>query len=305
VIRTRTRLVRADGTDWAWRLSLKVCGGRDSLTARLLVNASGPWVAGGGAERALRRPLPAPVPLLNAATLSSDGDSATTAPICSGAKIAAPALPRARFHPHRHDPRGVSGRVVAPSADGIAALCAATRAFLRDPVAAGLLSGRLRRSRTTLGQAEPGPTPPPCRAVDFAWDGIEALVARTQARWPFLDEPHAHRLVSAYGTRVERILNGARRLEDLGPCFGADLAATEIRYLKRDECAQTAEDGRWRRSKLGLRLHGEQQAAVAALWPWTATPSRTDRRMATIVVTRFTRRQLRHGPMPRQSLRAA
>jgi glycerol-3-phosphate dehydrogenase len=75
VIRTRTRLVRADGTDWAWRLSLKVCGGRDSLTARLLVNASGPWVAG-GAERALRRPRPAPVPLLDAATLSSNGDSA-------------------------------------------------------------------------------------------------------------------------------------------------------------------------------------------------------------------------------------
>jgi glycerol-3-phosphate dehydrogenase len=108
--------------------------------------------------------------------------------------------------------------------------------------------------------------------VDFAWDGIEALVARPQARWPFLNEPHADRLVSAYGTRVERILNGARRLEDLGPCFGADLTATEIRYLQRDECAQTAEDVLWRRSKLGLRLHGEQQAALARFMAMDGDP---------------------------------
>jgi glycerol-3-phosphate dehydrogenase len=82
----------------------------------------------------------------------------------------------------------------------------------------------------------------PLPGGDFAWDGIEALVARTQARWPFLNEAHARRLARAYGTRLERIMDGARRLEDLGTCFGANLTAAEIRYLQRHESAKTAED---------------------------------------------------------------
>ena len=69
--------------------------------------------------------------------------------------------------------------------------------------------------------------------------------------------------MSAYGTRLERIVDGARRLEDLGPSFGADLTAAEIRYLQRHEWAKTAEDVLWRRSKLGLHLRPEQQAALA------------------------------------------
>jgi glycerol-3-phosphate dehydrogenase len=58
-------------------------------------------------------------------------------------------------------------------------------------------------------------------------------------------------------------MDGARRLEDLGTCFGADLSAAEIRYLQRHEWAKTAEDVLSRRSKLGLRLRPEQQTALA------------------------------------------
>jgi glycerol-3-phosphate dehydrogenase len=313
VIRTRTRLVRAEGENREWRLSLKVRGGRDRVTARVLVNAAGPWVAG-VAERVLRRPLQGPAGLLKASHIvvrrrfghdcgylfaSEDRRAAFAIPYEHDFTLIGSTQ---EAHPAEPD-------VVVPSADGMAALCAATREFLREPVTAeeivwpfaGLQALHSVGSRTaqvwldaTAGSAPlltvyggaimsyrslvaralaqiadyfvAGSTATdaaPLPGGDFAWDGIEALVARTQARWPFLNEAHARRLVSAYGTRLERIVDGARRLEDLGPSFGADLTAAEIRYLQRHEWAETAEDVLWRRSKLGLHLQPEQQAALA------------------------------------------
>ena len=66
----------------------------------------------------------------------------------------------------------------------------------------------------------------------------------------------------AYGTRVERVLDKATGIDDLGTRFGADLTAAEVRYLMRKEWAQTAEDVLWRRSKLGLRFSPEQTALL-------------------------------------------
>ena len=98
--------------------------------------------------------------------------------------------------------------------------------------------------------------------VLLAYDGIAALVARTQAQWPFLAEPHVERLVGAYGTRVEAILQGATRPDDLGVCFGADLTAAEVRYLMAKEWAKTADDVLWRRSEFGLRFSPAEQTAL-------------------------------------------
>jgi glycerol-3-phosphate dehydrogenase len=313
VIRTRTRLVRADSEDSAWRLSLKVRGGRDRVTARVLVNASGPWVAG-VAERVLRRPLREPVSLLKGSHIVVRRRFGH-----DRAYLFASEDRRAGFAiPYQHDFTLIGATqeahpaepdVVAPGPDGIAALCAVTREFLRAPVTpeeivwafAGLQALDRNGSRTTHISLDATAGSAPLLTVygggltayrglaeralaqiaeyfvagsrwtdttalpggDFAWDEIEALVASTRARWPFLKEPHARRLVSTYGTRVERIVDGARRLEDLGPCFGADLTAAEIRYLQRHEWAETAEDVLWRRSKLGLQLRPDQQAAVA------------------------------------------
>jgi glycerol-3-phosphate dehydrogenase len=54
VVRTRTRCVRVErGADW--RLVLEVRGRRDVMSARVLVNATGPWV-GAFSETVLRRP---------------------------------------------------------------------------------------------------------------------------------------------------------------------------------------------------------------------------------------------------------
>jgi glycerol-3-phosphate dehydrogenase len=97
---------------------------------------------------------------------------------------------------------------------------------------------------------------------DFVYDGLPTIVERTHRRWPFLSADHAQRLVSAYGTRVENILNNATRLADLGVLFGSDLTAAEVRYLMSKEWAQTAEDVLWRRSKLGLRFSNAQRGTL-------------------------------------------
>lgn len=97
---------------------------------------------------------------------------------------------------------------------------------------------------------------------DFAYDGVEALVERTKRQWPFLRNEHAERLVGAYGTRVDEVLQAAKRPDDLGVRLGADLTAAEVRYLMTREWAQTADDVLWRRSKLGLRLTPNERAAL-------------------------------------------
>ena len=61
VIRTRTRCIGAQRGD-EWRLTLEGAGARDAATARVLVNATGPWLAR-FAETALRQKLAAPVRL--------------------------------------------------------------------------------------------------------------------------------------------------------------------------------------------------------------------------------------------------
>ena len=62
VIRTRTRCVRAERRD-EWELVLNARGRREVASARVLVNAAGPWI-GEVADTVIRRPLPAPVRLV-------------------------------------------------------------------------------------------------------------------------------------------------------------------------------------------------------------------------------------------------
>ncbi len=102
----------------------------------------------------------------------------------------------------------------------------------------------------------------PLPGGDFVYDGVETLIERTQRTWPFLTSDHAGRLTRAYGTRVDKVLTTATRLDDLGMRFGADLTAAEVRYLMTKEFAQTADDVLWRRSKLGLHFSDAQRVAL-------------------------------------------
>ncbi len=309
VIRTRTRCVRAE-RQGEWKLVLNARGRREEVTARVLVNAAGPWI-GEVADTVIRQPLPAPVRLIK------------------GSHIV---LPRRFAHNFGYLLQAADGRVVfalpfaqeytligttdenfvgdlnspAPDADEILYLCKVVNEYFLDRITPDELAWSFAGVRSlhddgadkpedvtrdytlTLDETE-GEAPlltiyggkittyrrlaeaamvrighffgalPPWTAGstlpggDFAVDGFTALMAEAAARWPFLDELHARRLLRAYGRRVERFLGEARSMDDLGPRFTGDLTGAEVRYLVDHEWAQTAEDVLWRRSKLGLK----------------------------------------------------
>src|SRR6185437_6740630 len=82
---------------------------------------------------------------------------------------------------------------------------------------------------------------------------------------PWLPAALRNRYAHAYGTRIERILRGARALGDLGEELLPQLYEREADYLCRAEFAQTAQDILWRRTRLGLRVGTE---GVARLEEW-------------------------------------
>ena len=72
------------------------------------------------------------------------------------------------------------------------------------------------------------------------------------------------RLCSAYGTRIEAVLAGAKSEAGLGEHFGAGLYAAEVDYLRQHEWAQSVGDILWRRSKRGLHVDPAGAEALAA-----------------------------------------
>ena len=104
----------------------------------------------------------------------------------------------------------------------------------------------------------------PLPGGDFAWVRFEAEVDRARERWPFLGEAEAQRLIGAYGSRLAAVLDKAKSRADLGPAFGPELTAAEVRYLMAREWARFPDDILWRRSKLGLTMPPADRDALAA-----------------------------------------
>lgn len=104
----------------------------------------------------------------------------------------------------------------------------------------------------------------PLPGGDFPWYGFDAQVDAARARWRFLSEPQAQRMVGAYGTRLQEVLGDAKSRQDLGQSFGPELSAAEVRYFMTREWARFPEDILWRRSKLGLTMSSEDREALAA-----------------------------------------
>jgi glycerol-3-phosphate dehydrogenase len=125
-----------------------------------------------------------------------------------------------------------------------------------------LAEDALARLSHVFPRSRPWTAATPLPGGDFAYDGAAALIERTRRQWPFLAEAHVARLIGAYGTRVDHVLQGATRLDDLGVRFGADLTAAEVRYLMAKEWAQTTDDVLWRRTKLGMHFSRQQQVVL-------------------------------------------
>jgi glycerol-3-phosphate dehydrogenase len=330
VIRTRARCARADRQDGMWRLVLNVHGNRDEATARVLVNATGPWL-GQVSETVLRLPAPAPIRLVKGSHIVVrrlfDHDHAYIFQNADSRIVFA--IPYERdftlIGTTDHEFRGEPGAVAALPQE-ITYLCRAASEYFRDVVSpenvvwafsgvrslyddraakpkdlsrdyvlkldapareaplvsvyGGKITTARRLAEAALARLTPFfQMPPPWThrvplpGGDFPWDGGGALVERARGLWPFLTEPHALRLVRAYGTRLDRIIGGAKRLDDLGPRFGADLTGTEVHYLMRHEWAETRDDILWRRSKLGLHLTLDEQGALSRFIEGVRRPS--------------------------------
>lgn len=98
---------------------------------------------------------------------------------------------------------------------------------------------------------------------DFAIDGVAALRERLAQRYPFLDASTLRRLARTYGTQAFALIGDAADIADCGRDFGHGLTQREVDHLMTREWACTAEDILWRRTKLGLRLSPDEQAALS------------------------------------------
>ena len=103
----------------------------------------------------------------------------------------------------------------------------------------------------------------PLPGGDFAWERFDDEVDAAVARWRFLSESQARRMVAAYGSRLVTVLGDARESADLGPAFGPELTGAEVRYLMAREWARFPDDILWRRSKLGLTMPSADRDALA------------------------------------------
>jgi glycerol-3-phosphate dehydrogenase len=332
-IHTRTRCVSAQRGEQGWTATLQSSDGRQRrLTARLLVNAAGPW-----AEAFLR-----------GATVAAHGEALATRSLrlVKGSHIVVPrcfehdnaylfqnpdkriifAIPfEERFtligttDVEVHDPadaritddevaylcRQASRyfvRPVTPAAvvwaysgvrplldDESGSVSAISRDYLleSDTKAAPLLTvwggklttyrklaeeaadriGRMlgeSRARWTEGALLPGGDlrawigPPQRPDID-----IERFIEAVHARYGWLDAALARRLARAHGSRIERVLAGATCRAELGEEVAPGLFEAELRYLRREEWALTAEDVLWRRTKLGLHYSDVQRRQIA------------------------------------------
>src|SRR5690606_31960900 len=84
---------------------------------------------------------------------------------------------------------------------------------------------------------------------------------RLHAKYPQLDTKYLDKLFARHGLKAHVILKEAQTMEELGIDFGGGLMQREVEYLALHEWAHNAEDILWRRTKCGLHMSAEQQAA--------------------------------------------
>jgi glycerol-3-phosphate dehydrogenase len=98
---------------------------------------------------------------------------------------------------------------------------------------------------------------------DIANADFDSFVTEQARRLSWLPPAMVHRLARAYGTRIGKVIGDAKGVNDLGQNFGADLFEREVRYLRDEEWARSAQDVLWRRSKLGLHAGPEAEPALS------------------------------------------
>ena len=297
-IATRTELLAARREGESWKVELSA--GR-IVTAGMIVNAAGPWVAELLTKR-LDLPSRSAVRLIKGSHIVVprlwQGDHAYILQQADGRVVFA--LP--------YDEHSLVGTTDVPverpgeaeiSPEEIDYLCAAANAYFRHAIApadvvwsySGVRSlhddgsaSAKDVSRDYHLERDPGPGAPLLSvfggkittARALAVEALERLEVEgfkftatsplpggaitpgfnlwlaELGRWMPADL--LHRLATAYGTRLDRLLDGIDSMAGLGRHYGAGLYQAELHYLLDTEFARTADDVLWRRTKLGLRM---------------------------------------------------
>jgi glycerol-3-phosphate dehydrogenase len=94
----------------------------------------------------------------------------------------------------------------------------------------------------------------PLPGGNIPYDEFEEFVERKQKKYNWCPPELINRYARAYGTRLDEIIGSAKSLDDMGRAFGHGLYENEVRYLIDKEWAWTTEDILWRRTKLGLHV---------------------------------------------------
>lgn len=332
-IRTRTKCVAAtqEGPVWTLALHHTLSGKTDTVQARGLVNAAGPWVSeflsrcagrSGPAQMRLVKGSHIIVPrlfehdrayifqnadkrivfaipyehdftLIGTTDIDFEGDpaevsitEAETAYLCQAVSeyFAKAVVPGDVVH---------SFAGVRPLYDDHAKTASsATRDYVLEledeaPPLLSVFGGKIttyrRLAETALAKLRPfypemGPSwtaHAPLPGGDFPVGQVEQQIEALLDARPELSVPHARRLVRAYGTRAEQVLD-ALPGGGLGECFGADLYECEAAYLVDREWAMTPEDILWRRTKLELHTdHKTRERLTRWLQERTALRSTT------------------------------
>jgi glycerol-3-phosphate dehydrogenase len=213
--------------------------------------------------------------LIGSSERSFDGDPAV---MSAGANdIAYLCTAVSRYFRERVEPADVvhamAGGHMAAGRDGLMKLDRKSGKAPLLTVIGGVTTGARRRAEIALTRLSPffkassqwtagSPLPGGDFGSPGSSDALDDQIDNVRMRWAFLSEPHARRLVEAYGTRVEQILGEAKSMSDLAPVFGDDLTGAEVRYLMTEEFARFADDILWRRSKLGLTMSRQDRDAL-------------------------------------------
>jgi glycerol-3-phosphate dehydrogenase len=99
---------------------------------------------------------------------------------------------------------------------------------------------------------------------DIPRGDLEAFTNEQLRKHAYAPAALIRRLCRSYGTRIERILGGARQLSDLGGEIAPGVYEAELNLMRTEEWARTGDDALWRRSKLGLHIDAQARERVKA-----------------------------------------
>ncbi|WP_426955517.1 glycerol-3-phosphate dehydrogenase [Muricoccus radiodurans] len=91
-------------------------------------------------------------------------------------------------------------------------------------------------------------------------DAFTEAMARAH---PFLDRPLLDRLIRTHGGLLDRVLDGARSMDELGGDLGGGITARELEWMRAREWVRAPEDALWRRTKRGLHMSPAERDAFA------------------------------------------